>query len=124
MIRLALAAALALLPAAGEPHAFLLKSSPARRAVLRQAPPRVELWFNERLERAYSTASVTTEAGARVDRADASVDPTDGRRLSVSLPPLTPGGYVVRFRVLSVDGHVVEASYPFTVKGRQGPRAP
>ena len=31
-------------------------------------------------------------------------------------PNLDPGRYTVRFRVLSVDGHVVESSYTFTVK--------
>lgn len=114
---LAAAAALALLlPALAEPHAFLVKSSPARRAVLSHPPARVDLWFNERLEPAYSSVSVTNAAGARVDLRDVTVGPDDPRRLSVSLPPLGPGRYVVGFRVLSVDGHVVEASFPFTVK--------
>lgn len=107
---------LVLLPAAAEGHAFLVKSSPARRAVLAHRPARAELWFNERLEPAYSSVTVTNAAGARVDLGDVSVGPDDPRRLSVSLPPLEPGRYVVGFRVLSVDGHVVEASFPFTVK--------
>ena len=38
------------------------------------------------------------------------------RRLSLSLPPLRPGRYSVKFRVLSVDGHVAESSLTFTVK--------
>jgi methionine-rich copper-binding protein CopC len=33
------------------------------------------------------------------------------------LPPISPGTYTVRYRVLSVDGHVVEAAFSFTVKG-------
>jgi len=39
--------------------------------------------------------------------------------MSVSLPPLAPGRYTVRFRVLSVDGHVVESRFTFTVKDRR-----
>jgi hypothetical protein len=31
------------------------------------------------------------------------------RSLSVGIPPLAPGTYTVRYRVLSVDGHVVES---------------
>jgi len=108
-------AALVLLPVAAEPHAALLKSSPGARASLRNPPARVELWFNERLEGAYSSVSVRDAAGAQVDMRDVTVGPTDPKRLSVSLPPLPAGSYTVRFRVLSVDGHVVESSFPFSV---------
>jgi methionine-rich copper-binding protein CopC len=113
---LALGVALTPVPAAA--HASLVRSSPPRRAVLPQAPARVDLWFNERLEPAYSTMTVETTAGARVDRQDAAVSQDDAHRLSVGLPALPPGEYVVRFRVLSVDGHVVESSFPFTVRPR------
>jgi methionine-rich copper-binding protein CopC len=51
-----------------------------------------------------------------VDLNDVQVDPAQPKKLSVGLPPLPPGAYVVRFRVLSVDGHVVEAEFPFTVR--------
>jgi methionine-rich copper-binding protein CopC len=35
--------------------------------------------------------------------------------------PLAPGRYTVRYRVLSVDGHLVEAAFPFTVGTRPRP---
>ena len=107
---------LALLPTAALAHAVLVKSIPAQRSSLTESPPRVELWFNERLEPAYSRASVTDEAGMQIDLRDALVSKEDARRLSLSLPPLRPGRYAVKFRVLSVDGHVVESSLTFTVK--------
>jgi methionine-rich copper-binding protein CopC len=112
-------AALAVWPGTALAHAVLVKSVPAQRATLTEAPSKVELWFNERLEPAYSKASVTNEAGARVDRRDVTVSAEDPRRLSVSLPPLVPGRYTVSFRVLSVDGHVVESTLTFTVKNRR-----
>lgn len=107
---------LALLPASALSHAVLVKAVPAQRAALTEPPSRVELWFNERLEPAYSRASVTNEAGAQIDLRDATVAKDDPKRLSLSLPPLGPGRYTVRFRVLSVDGHVVESNLTFTVK--------
>jgi len=107
---------LALLPTAALAHAVLVKSIPAQRSSLTESPPRVELWFNERLEPAYSRASVTDEAGTQIDLRNALVSKEDARRLSISLPPLRPGRYAVKFRVLSVDGHVVESSLTFTVK--------
>jgi copper resistance protein C len=112
-------AALAFWPAVALAHAILVKSVPAQRAALVEPPPRVELWFNERLEPAYSKASVTNEAGAQVDLRDVAVSTEDPRRLSLSLPPLEPGRYTVSFRVLSVDGHVVESRLTFTVKDRR-----
>ena len=111
-----LASALLAGPAA-EAHAVLVRSSPPHRAVLAQAPERVELWFNERLEPAYSTASVWSEAGSQVDAHDVTVTTDDPRRLSVSLTTRAAGLYTVKYRVLSVDGHTVKASYTFTVKG-------
>lgn len=107
--------ALGLLPTAALAHAVLVKSIPAQRSVLTESPPRVELWFSERLEPAYSRAVVIDEAGTQIDRRDAVVSKEDARRLSLSLPPLHPGRYLVKYRVLSVDGHVVESSLTFTV---------
>src|SRR5207253_10272803 len=94
-------AVLALWTAPALAHAVLVKSVPAQRASLVESPPRVELWFNERLEPAYSKALVTNEAGTQVDRRDVAVSTEDPRRLSLSLPPLAPGRYTVSFRVPS-----------------------
>ncbi|MGH7391185.1 MAG: copper resistance CopC family protein, partial [Candidatus Rokuibacteriota bacterium] len=104
-------------------HAALVASSPARRATLAEPPARVELTFSERLEPAYARLAVEDASGARVDRGDAAVARDDARRLAVTLGPLGPGIYRVRFRVLSVDGHVVESTFPFTVRERSGARS-
>ena len=97
-------------------HASLVRSVPAHRAVLSQMPERVQLWFNERLEPAYSTVSVWNEAGAQVDSLDVTVGPDDPRRLSVSVETRHAGLYTVKYRVLSVDGHIVDNRFTFTVK--------
>jgi len=113
---LALVVGLALAPAAGWAHAALVRSSPARRATLTTTPPRVRLWFNERLEPAFSTVSVWDARGNQVDFRDGRVEADEPVQLSVGIPGLGPGGYVVRYRVLSVDGHVVASQLPFTVR--------
>src|SRR5258708_40166987 len=94
--RLGLAAAVLLASAllagpAAEAHAVLVRSSPPHRAVLAQAPERVELWFNERLEPTHSTASVWSEAGAQGDARAVTVTTDDPRRLSVSPPAPSAG---------------------------------
>ena len=104
-------------PGVAEAHAALVKSAPAARSVV-EAPLRVDLWFNERLEAAYSSLSVWDADGRRVDRQDVLVGPDDSKRLSVGLFTLRPGAYSVRYRVLSVDGHVIESTFAFTVRFR------
>jgi methionine-rich copper-binding protein CopC len=112
----AVMAVLALTPAAAWAHASLVKASPAARAVVSRSPARAQLWFNERLEALYSHLSVIDAQGGRVDLGDVQVGPDDPKKLSVGLPALAPGVYTVRFRVLSVDGHIVESQFTFTVR--------
>jgi methionine-rich copper-binding protein CopC len=109
--------AAAMLPQLAAAHALLVRTSPPKRAVLRDPPKQVELWFNERLEPAYSSASLSTQSGSPVSIIRTTVEGNDLKRLSIELPPLAPGGYTVRFRVLSVDGHVAEDSFAFSVRG-------
>ena len=58
-------------------------------------------------------------AGKAVDQGDLKVAADDPKQLSVGLNPITAGTYQVKFRVLSVDGHVVENHFPFTVRDRR-----
>ena len=112
----ALTVAGALSPAAAPAHSLLVRSEPGRNATVIRAPTRVKLWFSERIEPAYARLSVWSAAGTQVDARDAAVAPDDPTLLTVSTPDLGPGRYTVRFRVLSVDGHVVESSFAFTVR--------
>ena len=118
----ALAVAFLVGPPAVDPahaHAVLVRSVPSHRAVLGQAPERVDLWFNERLEPAYSTVSIWNESGSQVDERDVTVAPDDPRRLTVTFGARAAGQYTVKYRVLSVDGHVVDSRFTFTVKGQR-----
>jgi methionine-rich copper-binding protein CopC len=105
-----------LIPAPLSAHAYLVKSVPVQRAVLLRAPARIQLWFNERLEPRYSSLSVSDSAGNRMDGGETAVSAEDPKQLSASLKSLPAGRYLVRYRVLSVDGHVVQDQFPFTVK--------
>ncbi|WP_428423479.1 copper resistance CopC family protein [Methylibium sp.] len=104
-------------------HAALVKAEPAQRTSLTKAPTQLRLWFSERLEPAYAEATLTKE-GARepIAAGKAKVDPNEPKLLVLELPALEPGRYVVKYRVLSVDGHTVDYGYTFSVTG--GPTKP
>jgi hypothetical protein len=103
-------------PGAAAAHSLLVRSESARSATVTRAPESVKLWFSERIEPAYAKLSVWSEAGTQAHAEDAAVDSNDPALLSVTTPTLGPWRYTARFRVLSVDGHVVESSFAFTVK--------
>ena len=105
-----------LLPSLLWAHAYLVKSVPAQRATLYRAPAKIQLWFNERLEPRYSSFTVSAAGGDLVETIKSAVDVGDAKLISAALNPLPPGRYLVKFRVLSVDGHVVEDQFPFTIK--------
>ena len=111
-------AALAVLvfPGATLAHSLLMRSQPERRATVTRPPEEVRLWFSERIEPAYARVSVWDAEGKQVDAGDAAVDQAGATTLAVRTPGLRAGRYTVRYRVLSVDGHIVESSFHFTVK--------
>jgi methionine-rich copper-binding protein CopC len=96
-------------------HAMLDHAAPRVGSSVRVAPDRIELWFSERLEPAFSTLKVTDSSGRRVDRGDASVDPDDPTHFSVSVPPLARGRYRVVWRVISADTHATAGDFAFEV---------
>jgi methionine-rich copper-binding protein CopC len=100
-------------------HAMLVKAEPARRAALTKAPSQVRLWFNEEIEKDYASLAVQDAAkAAPVTETKPHVAADDPKSIVLPLPELEAGKYTVKFRVLSVDGHVVDSSYDFTVKSK------
>ena len=95
-------------------HAIVVESVPAADAVLDTAPDRVTLRFNSKIERRLSRVTLgpvgSLPSPVAIVEGDESPD-----RIVVSLPPIGPGRYVLRYKVLSADGHVTEGALRFTV---------
>ncbi len=102
-------------------HAQLIKSEPADKAELKEAPTGVDLWFNEPLDEGFNSIEVIPAVGlslkkhANLARGQAKVDPGDRPHLTVGLSPLKPGKYVIQYRVLSRDGHTAPGRVSFRV---------
>jgi len=115
-LRLALASALLCAGiGAAHPHAFLDHASPAVGSTVHAPPAEVRIQFTEELEPAFSTAHVEDAAGATVSASEARVDEGARNILIVPLNPLGAGRYKVIWRVLSVDTHVTNGEFRFTV---------
>lgn len=99
-------------------HSMLVKAEPPRRAVLAKSPGQVRLWFNEDIEGDYASLTVLDADKHPVTDAKPALVSDDQKSIVLPLPELAPGKYSVKFRVLSVDGHVVDSAFDFTVKGK------
>lgn len=96
-------------------HAFLEHATPAVGSRVATAPAQVALRFSERLEPAFCKVEVDDAAGHRMDKGDVAAGTDDASVLTVSLSPLPPGRYTVKWRVLSVDTHTTEGDFSFEV---------
>jgi copper resistance protein C len=99
-------------------HAALVKTEPPRRAIIAKAPDQVQLWFNEEIESAYASLVVLDIGKNPVTDAKPQLASNDLKSIVLPLPELVPGKYSVKFRVLSLDGHVIQSSFDFTIKGK------
>lgn len=97
-------------------HAVLKSSEPQSGAVLSAPPPQIVLRFNEKIEPAFSTVSVSTAKGAPLATGKAAPDPGDPAVLKLALPVLAPAVYTVKWAVAGQDGHRRTGEFQFTVK--------
>lgn len=97
-------------------HAALVKSDPPRRATLSIPPKQVRLWFNEKIEGSYASVTVFDSNKNSITENNPESVADDPKSAVLSLPQLDSGRYTVKYRVMSVDGHVIESSFDFSVK--------
>ena len=95
-------------------HSFLVEANPSSKDHVTAAPKTVKLRFGGGVEPSYSKLTIEGADGKVLAEGAIGV-PEKDRELSVNAPDLAPGKYVVRYRVLSKDGHIVEGNYEFFV---------
>lgn len=111
---LALAALLVLAPQPASAHARLESASPAANATVRSGIAELQLTFNEPVEPALSVVEIDDGQG-RLLLSSKGTAVCEDKTCRMTLPALAPGEFTVRYRVLSVDGHVVKGSFSFHV---------
>ena len=109
-----LAVVLGMTPQVVFAHARLVKSQPAAEALLSKPPARITLWFSEPPENNFSTIDLSDAKKKPIALSPLTAAADQGLTVQIT-QTLTPGTYRVRYRVLSQDGHVIKASFKFTV---------
>ncbi|MCG5436937.1 copper resistance CopC family protein [Micromonospora foliorum] len=103
-------------------HNSLRTATPAQDATLPNAPTEVTLEFTQRLDPTFTTIVLTDAAKRKLPTGEPVVT---GATSAVRVTdPLPNGTYTVAYRVVSVDGHPVQGSYPFTVADPTSSAAP
>jgi methionine-rich copper-binding protein CopC len=115
MRRLSIITAMLFWPAVAMAHAHLQKAEPAVGSTVQAAPAQVAIHFSEGVEPRFSSITVTSTAGAAVDKHDVHTAAGDQQELIVGLQPLPPGVYTVEWHATSVDTHKTEGKFTFTV---------
>ena len=110
-----------LLSAAALAHTHLAKSDPADGSVLTQSPERVSLQF----EHAVRVTELSIQKGD--EKSHPLLVPLPEMpdvKISAVAPRLAPGAYLVSWRAVSSDGHVMSGKVRFTVAAGKAGDAP
>lgn len=103
------------LPGAVALHLRLLKSAPRDGEVVTSLPTEVRLWFSQKPEVGLTTIKLLREDSTAVEVGKV-VRTDDSLSVKAPLPAaLVPGTYIVAWRSVSKDGHVVRGNYHFNV---------
>lgn len=97
-------------------HAKLTASNPTPGAVLETAPAEISLTFNEKVEQAFSTVTLTYTDGKVVETEKAKVDAANPAIVRLQTKGLTTGTYTVKWAVAGHDGHRRTGTFSFSVK--------
>ena len=95
-------------------HAVLLSSSPQKNASVNGPEVTISLKYNSRVDGARSSLSLVKPDGS-VEKIGALAQPLPDT-LSATGHKLAKGAYVLRWQVLSSDGHITRGEVPFQVE--------
>lgn len=97
-------------------HAYPTHQAPAAGSTVPASPKDVAIDFDDGLEPAFSSITVTDAQGNAVTSGKAVVAPSNRKHMSVGLDTLTPGVYTVAWVAVADDGHRTQGHSTFTVK--------
>lgn len=110
-VMLVLLGAVGLSALQAQAHTYLSESVPADEAVITVAPEEIVLGFSE----AVRLTAVSIRDGGGAEQALDPLPGETGERFVFGVADLSPGDYVVSWRAVGADTHVVSGEFRFTV---------
>lgn len=104
-------AALLTLGSVANAHTHVKASVPAEGSVVAASPSNIVLTFSE----ATRLTALTVQKEGEAEQKLSSLPSTATENVTVPSPKLTPGNYVLTWRALGDDGHVMDGKVHFTV---------
>lgn len=98
---------------AGHAHAVVKQSSLQNGTLSAGVATKVELFFNSGIELALSQIFLVSK-GDKHQRLEAVLGDKPGQ-VVISIPPLGPGDYALRYKIFAADGHLTEDIIYFKV---------
>ncbi len=80
------------------------------------APTSISITFSEAVEPKFSSIRLTDPNGKTEGSETSKPVAADPKTITLAVPKLTAGTYVVHWVSVAVDGHRLEGSYKFTVQ--------
>ena len=96
-----------------EAHAIIVSSKPAANSQVPEGPVDMMLQYNSRIDLEHSRVSLVDPAG-KVTALKADAGATQGS-LTAQGKVDAPGKWIIRWQVLSLDGHITRGEIPFQV---------
>jgi methionine-rich copper-binding protein CopC len=106
-------AALLAISAVASAHTHLKAAVPAQNSTVNAAPEKITLTFSAPAK--VTAITIQKEGGPEQKLTPASADAAT--EITVPAPKLEPGKYVVNWRVMGADNHVMSGKLNFTVAG-------
>ena len=100
-------------------HAHLKEAQPAEGSVMKAAPANIVLKFSE----AARLTALTVQKEGEAEQKLAPLPSAPAAEVSVPAPKLAPGKYVLNWRVVSDDNHIMSGKLHFTVDPNATPSA-
>lgn len=98
-------------------HIILEKSSPDDGATIAGEVSEIRLFFSGAPLLRGASVRIVTAGRSLVRSSPPAADPADPKQLFVKIDPgLAPGAYVVQWRCIADDGHVMRGDFRFTVE--------
>ncbi|ULT59274.1 copper resistance protein CopC [Neobacillus drentensis] len=103
-------------PSFASAHAYILKSTPYENEIIQEAPKKVSIEFDEKIQTSFHSIEVFDSSGKRVDQKNGGVNAENPSIIECNLDKNLPNGtYSIQWRVVSSDGHPVQGVIPFQI---------